>query len=86
MAWAKNYLSGVLVDIRSDDDPTLNEGSSIGRFFEDDSVRVGNLVYMPRPDLDSTHCYDTDFVIGAKVQIKIASHILRKKLGETQKQ
>lgn len=86
MAWAENYLSGVLIDIRSDDDPTWDEGSSIGRFFEDDSVRVGNLVYIPRPDLGWTNRYDTDFVIGAKVQIKIAGHFLRKELGESQRQ
>ena len=71
-AIAKEHVAGTLVNVEQSTDDTLINGTTSRSSFENYTVRVGDIVYTAycAEKLITSHC-DTDFVIGAPVQVRI---------------
>jgi hypothetical protein len=69
---AKDYVTGTVVDIQQSSDDSLVNGTTVGNSYQNYTVQIGNMIYTAycTEKLITSHC-DTDFVIGAQVQVRI---------------
>jgi hypothetical protein len=83
----KTYVTGTLVNIESSHDSTTYKGTSIGSYYQDYTVQVGDRVYTAWCEEKLFHGCDINFVLGAPVKVRFekSSMFLLRANGKEQK-
>ena len=86
-AGEKTYVTGTLINIESSHDSTTYKGTSVGSYYEDYTVQVGNMIYTAWCEEKLFHGCDINFVLGAPVQVRFnkSSMFLLRANGKEQK-